>query len=158
MTHKMPVQKPGKSVQEVETPLDFMQAVEKRFGRMDFDLAASPGNAKAFRYFHKEHDSLKQDWSKLDGNLWLNCEYSDIEPWAAKCASYKIGLFDNIRIFLLTPASVGSNWFQSHVWGSALVLALNPRLTFVGHTQAYPKDLILSCFNGKYGFEPWRWK
>lgn len=154
----MPVQKPGKSVQEVETPRDLMQAIEDRFGRMDFDLAASPNNAKAFQYFHKGHDSLSQDWSKLKGNLWLNCEYSNIDPWAEKCASYKIGLLHDTRIFLLTPASVGANWFQNHIWGNSLVLALNPRVTFVGHTSPYPKDLILSCFIGEYGFEPWRWK
>jgi phage N-6-adenine-methyltransferase len=150
----MPVQKPGRSVQEVETPHAFMQAVERRFGKMDFDLAATPGNEKAFRYFHEGHNALDQDWSKLEGNLWLNPPYGDIEPWAKKCASYRLGM----RIFLLTPASVGSNWFQDYIWGNALVLALNPRLTFVGHTQSYPKDLILNCFIGKYGFEPWRWR
>ena len=151
----MPVQKPGRSVQEVETPIDFMQAVEKRFGKMDFDLAANPSNAKTFRYFHEGHDSLKQDWSKLTGSLWLNPPYGDIEPWAKKCAEHGN---PSRRIFLLTPASIGSNWFQEHIWGHALVLALNPRLTFVGHNQSYPKDLILSCFTGQYGFEPWRWK
>ena len=154
----MPEQKPGRSVQEVETPQDLMDAVEKRFGKMDFDLAANQENAKTLRYFHPGHDSLKQDWSKLEGNLWLNCPYADIEPWAKKCASYEIGLLDDIRIFLLTPASIGSNWFQDYVWGHAMVLALNPRVTFVGHSQGYPKDLILSCYIGKYNFEPWRWK
>jgi phage N-6-adenine-methyltransferase len=154
----VPVQKPGKSVQDVETPEDLMQAVEKRFGKMDFDLAANPKNAKCLRYFHEGHDSLKQDWSKLGGNLWLNPPFGDIEPWAKKCASYKLTLLDETRIFLLTPASVGANWFQEHIWGNALVLALSPRVTFVGHPTPYPKDLLLNCFIGKYGFECWRYR
>ena len=64
------------------------------------------------------------------------------------------------RILLLTPASVGSRWFADHVWGHALVLALSPRLTFVGETHPYPSDLILSVYDPEMerGFAPWRWR
>lgn len=56
----MPVQKPGKSDQTVGTPWSLVHAVEKRWGglRMDFDLAALPGNAKAKRFFTPNDDAL----------------------------------------------------------------------------------------------------
>ena len=54
----MPAQKPHRSVQVVETPWEFIDAVEKRFGKIVFDLAATLDNCKvrkpAFKkgYYH----------------------------------------------------------------------------------------------------------
>jgi phage N-6-adenine-methyltransferase len=155
----MPVQKPGKSKQDYGTPLEFIRAVEARFGPLVCDLAASAENAKAPLYCDIERDSLTVSWSTEHptGNLWLNPEFADIDPWAAKCAeesTKRHGL-----ILLLTPASVGSNWFAKHVNRKAMVLGLSPRLQFEGTTAPYPKDLMLSVFGmGLSGFDCWRWK
>lgn len=158
----------GESRQDFETPADFMGAVVKRFGVMTCDLAATEANTKAQIWYGPdsrmltEMDSLQVDWHRQRGNLWLNPPFANIEPWAAKCAkesSY------GARIFLLTPASVGSNWFQNNVFGKARVFFLNGRLTFVGCEYAYPKDCILSVFEpllsetlGGPGFECWNWR
>lgn len=167
---RMPKQKPGRSRQDYETPRELFSAVERRFGPFVFDLAASSRNSKCNEYYNSRVDSLKQDWSQLRGNLWLNPPFANIDPWAAKCKlsrinlavlEHKAGQYQSPAatcIFLLTPASVGSNWFMEHVWGHALVLALNPRLTFVGETAPYPKDCILSVYGMTPGFEIWRWK
>jgi phage N-6-adenine-methyltransferase len=152
---KMPAQKPGMSVQTYATPTDFMAAVELRFGEVEFDLAASSENAKAFRFFHEGHDSLKQDWTKLRGNLWLNPPFRDISPWAEKCSVSH--LHELRQILFLTPASVGANWFRDHVHKKALVLALAPRLSFDGKNP-YPKDCILSIYGVTPGFDVWTWK
>ena len=155
----MPEQKPGRSKQDYATPRELIDAVEARFRRLDWDLAASAENRKAAQFFSVAQNSLGQDWTKLKGNLWLNPPFADIAPWAAKCeASTGEGRGEGRRIFLLTPASVGSNWFAEHVFGKACVIALRPRLTFVGATDPYPKDLILSVFGRHPGFELWRWK
>lgn len=159
----MPVQKPGKSVQVVGTPRDFLSAVERAFGPMDFDLAATrensvvggdgdshfgPGSALA-------NDSLLADWTQVDGNLWLNPEFANISPWAKKCAETPTG--NDRTIFLFVPLS-SANWACEYVHGKAHVLALNPRITFVGHTQAYPKDMMLAVYGPPAGFKAWRWK
>jgi len=157
MIHKMPKQKPGRSEQTVQTPPDFMAAVVELFGPMTFDLAATADNKQANKFFSREDDALAQDWTRLGGNLWLNPPYSDIGPWAAKCAlSAPHGQYER-RIFLLVPASVGATWFAQHVHGEALVLAFSPRLKFVGHSSSYPKDCILAVFGERPGFEAWRW-
>lgn len=153
----MPVQKPGKSKQDYGTPWELIDAIEMRFGeKFTMDLAASEDNAKAPLWIDEAHDSLSCDWSKLGGLLWLNPPYEKIAPWAEKCYQ---DMILGARVMLLTPASVGSNWYQKYVHGKAYVMALNPRLTFEGETTCYPKDLCLSYFYaGMAGFEVWRWR
>lgn len=155
-----PVQKPGRSKQDYGTPMAFIHAVEDRFGSLRFDLACTSENCKAPAgyYFDEGVDSLKQEWAKdwTDGNLWLNPPFGDIAPWAAKChaeSQKRRG-----AIFLLTPASIGSNWFAEHVHRKARVLGLSPRMSFEGTTAPYPKDLMLSIFGLAFGgFDVWRW-
>lgn len=147
----------GGSKQDYQTPNDFIGAVERRFGDLMFDLAASENNRQAHLFYSIEENSLTQDWSILGGNLWLNPPFSDIEPWARKCAETSAN--DNRRILFLVPASVGSEWYRNWVEPYAYVLGLNPRLTFVGCEQGYPKDCILAVYgHGLTGFRTWRWK
>ncbi len=157
----MPAQRPGKSKQDYATPDDFIAAVKKRFGIREFawDLAADASNTKAVWFFDEEDDSLKQDWTKLKGDLWLNPPFADIDPWAAKCAAANLwGCHSGrlARIFFLTPLS-SANWFARHVDGKALVILLNGRLSFDGKAP-YPKDCMISCFGVKPGYECWNWR
>jgi phage N-6-adenine-methyltransferase len=147
----------GRSKQDYGTPWEFIRSVVRRFGQLHFDLAASEDNRKADRFYTEADDSLAQDWTRLEGNLWLNPPFANIAPWAEKCALSSA--HRNGFILFLTPASVGANWFADHVHRKALVLGLSPRLTFEGTTDPYPKDLILSVFGyGFNGFDTWRWK
>lgn len=151
--------KRGKSKQDVQTDPLFVKATEKRFGLIGFDLAASAENAQTISYFTKEHNSLIQQWHKIetDGVLWLNPEFSDVEPWVQKCAAESSLVCK--PILCLVPASVGANWWRKWVMPSAHVIQLNGRLTFVGHTQAYPKDLaLLVYYAGLTGVSIWQWQ
>jgi hypothetical protein len=154
-----------KSRQDFETPAELLDAVARRFGSIRIDLAATAANAKAPWWLgpgsEMAEDALAPDvdWNRYfsDGVAWLNPEFGDIEPWAAKCAATT--LIGNQRIALLTPASIGSNWFARHVLGCARVFGLSPRLTFVGATSPYPKDCMLSVWgDGRADFDVWRWK
>lgn len=130
-----------------------MLAAARRFGAFTWDLAATAENRKCEKFISPEQNSLSIDWRTLDGSLWLNPPFERIRPWAEKCAATR----QWNKIFLLTPASVGSNWFRDFVFKKALVLALNGRITFVGETMAYPKDCMLSCFGFEPGFDVWTW-
>ncbi len=101
-----------------------------------------------------------QEWHKIPGILWLNPPFDNIAPWAKKCAEESR---KGAKILFLTPASVGANWFSSHVHRLSFVLGLNGRLAFdpANPTWGYPKDCILSCFGlagGVTGFDTWAWK
>ena len=153
----------GKSEQDVGTPRVFLDAVEKRFGKIAFDLAAIEKNAVCRGYYGPDRsvpelrDSLAQEWGEHDGTLWLNPPFSNIAPWAEKCA--KECADRQAWTLLLVPASVGSNWFAEHVADRALVLFLTGRITFVGSTQPYPKDLLLACYGFQArGFSTWKWR
>ena len=67
-------------------------------------------------------------------------------------------MLEGSRILLLVPASIGANWFAEHVHQRAYVLALQGRLTFDGHTQSFPKDLILAVYGWGPGFGVWSWR
>lgn len=170
MPKVMPRQKPGESVQEVGTPRDFLDAVERRFGPVGLDLAANASNAVCRLWagpgspLEGGEDALAPSFgwgsstpARGQGPLrWINPPFANIDPWAAKCAAERHHAF----IAMLTPASVGSNWFAEHVHQKALVLAIRPRLIFVGSTDPYPKDLILSVWGPLVcaGFDVWKWK
>ena len=144
----------GKSEQVVGTPWEFIHAVEHLFGPLKWDLAATAENAKAGQFLTPEQDSFTYKWHKLAGLKWLNPEFGYIEPWVEKCAlESSLGA----KILLLVPASVGSNWFCEYVHNRAMVMPLNGRITFVGNSDPYPKDLMLCAYGFKPGFQPWRW-
>lgn len=179
-SRKMPRQKPGQSEQTVGTPWDFIGAVERRFGPLTVDLASDKKNAKAPVWISPEENTFKVKWARAySGNMWLNPEFGNIKPYAAKCAKEALRLgspayhwrkdeatnarrarlnqsFD--RILLLIPASIGTHYYWDHIHGKARVLVLSPRLTFVGHRHAFPKDLILCVYGEKPGLERWIWK
>ena len=156
----MPAQKPHQSEQTVCTPREFLDAVEKRFGPIRIDLAATAENKVAPIHLgpgsEQGEDALKVHWHHFGSNQWLNPEFGDIDRFAEKCSEEaKYGA----RILLLTPYAV-AGWFQRHILGKALVLPLVPRLRFVGHKADFPKDLQLNVFSPFVapGWDLWRWK
>lgn len=155
----MPAQKPHRSEQDVRTPPEFLVEVQERFGFIMWDLAATAENTVAAWHFGPggmSEDSLTAEWPR-SGLLWLNPPYGNIAPWAKKCAqACELGS----RIAMLVPASVGANWFNAWVRPYAYVFEITPRLTFVGHSHPYPKDLILAVYTpeGFVGRDSWHWK
>ena len=113
---RMPAQKPGKSVQEVGTPRAFLDAVETRFGKIAWDLAANETNHVVDEWSGpgstKQPDSLKGAWLELPpGLFWLNPPYANIGDWVEKCDKEQREGYGNSRaqrIALLVPASVGT--------------------------------------------------
>lgn len=163
MTRKMPKQRPGESEQVVQTPPEFIAAVERVFGRLDYDFAAlSTNRVNDLPYFGPDHpdesyrDGVAALWPE-DGIGWLNPEFSDIHPWAYKC--YGETMFSSLHVLMLVPASVGANWYRDWVQPYADVYSVG-RMKFVGHKHLYPKDLIL-CHYWKLGggkFKHWEWR
>jgi hypothetical protein len=125
-------------------------------------VAPAPGAESATgRFFSADGlSAFDADWRGFDRRdlLFLNPPFGTIaSEWAPLVARWTRAL-PWLRLLMLTPASVGSEWFQSFVHRRALVLALSPRLQFVGADDPYPKDCMLSVFGyGVAGFDVWRW-
>ncbi len=156
----MPRQKPGSSNQDVGTPPALLEAVIARFGPIAYDMAADRSNHVVRLWCGPGtcwEDGLEAPWSKIvhGGWAWVNPPFGELVRWSAKCAAeHELGA----RILLLAPAAVGSEWFARNVEGRAYVYALRPRVTFVGHTAPYPKDLLLCAYDLATGFRSWRWR
>ena len=165
-TSSGPTIRRGKSEQVVATPWEFIRAVEARFGDISWDLAASLDNSKAHYaglFLSEETDSLKSEWHKLapaiQGQrnlLWLNPPFGNITPWVTKCAVEKE---QGAEILLLVPRS-GANWYWNWVEPYADVDDVG-RMKFEGHTDPYPKDLILAHYHKgspSRKEQRWRWQ
>jgi hypothetical protein len=160
------------SKQTYETPPEFITAVERRFGVIDFDLSATDGAQKGshwhLQHFNPEQDSLLQDWAELripaddEANAddparvaWLNPPFANIRPWAAKCEGVRLL---SRWTLLLVPASIGTGWYADHVLGKAMVFGIS-RITFLGTDGPYPKDLMLCAYGyGVSGEGFWDWR
>lgn len=162
---------------DIWTPTVFRGAIVKRFGWPTWDLAASAKNSFSPFFWNEAEDSLSRRWHVLGkdgfcgegverGLLWLNPPYSNITPWARKCAEESR---QGAEILLLVPASVGANWYWDHVEPYADVYSVG-RMAFDNCfdkqgrlvTTQYPKDLILAHYydepNGHKRMQRWRWK
>jgi phage N-6-adenine-methyltransferase len=150
-----PKQKPGRSKQDYGTPRVFLDAVERRFGTIDFDLAAHEENRVCAEFYSPEQDSLSQSWA-LPGRrvCWLNPPFADLDPWARKVAECR----DYMRwTLMLVPASIDAHWYRDHVIGKMMIWGI-PRIQFVGTTANYPKALmLLGAGYGVSGHAYWRW-
>jgi phage N-6-adenine-methyltransferase len=150
------------------TPQEFLDAVNRRFGTITWDLAATTGHQVTGadgRHFSPEQDALAQDWRSLihpeedDRNCrvaWLNPPFSNIRPWVSKLDTECREL--PRWTLCLVPASMGSHWWADHVLGKCVALGVT-RMTFVGSTAPYLKDLALLCYGfGVSGHGFWDWR
>lgn len=148
-----------KSQQVVATPWAFIRAVEKKFGKIAVDLAATAENAKANRFISPSLDTFEENWTDwLPGASlgWLNPEFDPMRKWVEKCAMEQQR---GAEFLVLTPASIGANWFWDYVQPYATVYSVG-RITFEGSETPYPKDLILSHYNANpnHELQRWQWK
>lgn len=153
-----PTIKRFKSQQVVSTPWEFIHAVEKKFGKITVDLAATVENAKAPVFITPQVDTFTQSWRAwIGGGLgWLNPEFDPMVKWVRYCAEQQQ---DGAEFLHLGPASIGANWFWDFVQPYATIYSVG-RMVFEGSKDPYPKDLILShyCPNPSHELQRWRWK
>lgn len=161
-----PTIKRGESSGDIWTPQVFRDAVTEKFGLPYFDLACSGDNMFAsYGGYTPTDNSLVQPWANIKQLLWLNPPYSNIAPWAKKCADESL---KGAQILLLVPASVGANWYWDHVEPYADVYSVG-RMVFDNCydkrgnlvTTPYPKDLILAHYrslSSPQRMQRWQWK
>lgn len=118
-----------------ETPHDLIADLEREYGRFDLDVAASPHNAKADRYFTKADNGLAQEWRGL---CFMNPPYGrEIGKWVAKArAEAEAG---RATVIALIPARTDTAYWHDHIFGVADdVLFLRGRVRFSRGGQTGP--------------------
>jgi len=154
------ITKKEKAKQGHRTPVEFLHAIEKRYGSIGFDLAATPGHAVCPKFFSPKDDSLSQDWQKIRIRrgqvIYLNPPFAHLRPWARKLEEEC--RFLSHWTLCLVPYSGGSHWWNDHALNKCLIAGI-PRMTFRGSSTPFPKDLALLCFGfGAQGSTFWNWR
>lgn len=114
---------------EWETPPELMEAIVKRWGPMDLDVAASAKNAKAPLFFTKEDSAMAHLWNEY--NVWMNPPYGrGVGAWISK-ADHEIRRGRAHRVVALLPANTSAKWFALAVACATEVVFLAGRVSFL---------------------------
>jgi phage N-6-adenine-methyltransferase len=127
---------------EWETPDVFFQHTNKLYGPFTLDVCATAENAKCSKYYTKDADGLKQDWS--NEICWMNPPYgADIKKWMKK--AYEESL-NGTRIVCLVPSRTDTAWWHEYAAKGKCVF-IRGRLKFKGAESSAPFPSALVIYN-----------
>lgn len=131
---------------EWPTPDSFYLPLNEEFG-FTLDVCATKQNAKCKRFFTREENGLKQDWSKHvnGGAAWMNCPYGrEIPLWVEKAAKETAG---GVLTVGLLPARTDTKWFHGFIYGRFQIRFVPGRLKFGGSKNSAPFPSMVVVFS-----------
>ncbi|QIL51241.1 adenine methyltransferase [Weissella coleopterorum] len=132
--------------QDWETPDDLFKDLNSEFN-FSWDLAARKDNTKANNFISPETNSLTVDWSKLEGNLFLNPPYGrELSKWIKK--AYESSLERQGNIVLLIPSRTDTSYWHNYIFGKAEIRFLRGRIKFenngiAGDAAPFPSAIVI---------------
>jgi phage N-6-adenine-methyltransferase len=125
-----------------ETPKDFFDNIDNEF-HFTLDPCATPETAKCKKFYTKEDDGLKQDWT---GEIvFCNPPYgSEIKNWVEKCSK------ENAKVVMLIPARTDTKYFHEFIYQKpdVEIRFIKGRLKFGGKQKgSAPFPSMLVIFN-----------
>lgn len=106
------------------------------------DVCADLTNAKCNKFFTKEDDSLRQEWT---GTCWMNPPYGrEIKKWMKK--AYEASQSGN-TVVCLVPARTDTEWWHEYAMKGEIEF-LRGRVKFGGHTNSAPFPSAVIVFKG----------
>lgn len=127
-----------------ETPQDFFDGLNKEFN-FTLDPCATPETAKCKKFYTKEDDGLKQDWS--GERVFCNPPYGTaIKDWVKKC--WEEAQNDNTLVVMLIPARTDTIYFHKYIYPLAEIRFIKGRLKFGGKQKGsgsapFPSMLVI---------------
>lgn len=125
------------------TPQEFFDKLNEEF-KFTIDVCASAYNNKHDRYFDKEDDGLRQDWS---GEVcWMNPPYGrEIAKWMEK--AYNSSL-EGATVVCLVPSRTDTKWWHDFAMNGEIRF-IKGRLKFGGSKNNAPFPSAVVIFRGK---------
>lgn len=139
-----------------ETPDDFFAAMERLFGKFDFDAAANASNFKCEVSLRTDldYDSLKMNWatdvvSRPNGNAilaWLNPPYGRgiTGKWVEKAYTESLR---GVKTVLLLPARTDTKWYRICHEKASEIYFIQGRLKFKGAKDSAPFPSMVVVFD-----------
>lgn len=125
---------------EWATPIDLFKRLDREFN-FTLDVCADDSNHKVARYFTKEIDGLKQDWTK--DICWMNPPYGrTIGQWVKKAKETSQG--GGIVVALL-PARTDTRWWADVMTASELRF-IQGRVKFGSAINAAPFPSVIAIW------------
>lgn len=123
------------------TPQAFFDILNEQYN-FTLDVCADATNAKCEKYFDKEMDGLKQDWS---GHVcWMNPPYSRVATglWVKK--AYEEAKKPYTSVVCLLPARTDTRFFHDYILNKAQITFVKGRLKFQGakHGAPFPSMVV----------------
>ena len=126
-----------------ETPQDFFDQLDSEF-HFTLDPCADDSNHKCEKYFTKDQDGLKQDWS--GETVFCNPPYGrKVGQWVQKC--FQEVYVGNCKCaVLLMFANTDTKWFHDWIYHKAEIRFIKGRLKFGGGRVNSPKPSMVVIF------------
>jgi len=129
--------------QDYNTPKWLFDKLDS-FYHFTTDPSTSKDNPLGCRlFFTKETNG--QDFTKWEGNVYINPEYKNILPWVLAAFSYYF--WSRNSVVMLIPARTGNKLWQEKIFPLAdLICFIKGRLRFSGNENSAPFDSSLVIF------------
>ena len=132
-----------------ETPQDFFDQLDREF-HFTLDPCADQTNHKCDRYFTKEQDGLRQDWS--GEVVFCNPPYGrKVGKLVEKCFNEVYAGGCNCAVLLLF-ANTDTKWFHRWIYHRAEIRFVKGRIKFGGGSVNSPKPSMVVIFR-KPGYD-----
>ena len=119
------------------TPQRFFDELHREFG-FTVDVCANKDLAKCQKYYDKEMDGLKQDWT---GEVcWMNPPYgAAIGMWLKKAAESRA------TVVCLVPSRTDNKWWHQWVMTASEIRFVKGRLRFqgAGDGAKFPSAIVI---------------
>ena len=124
------------------TPQDFFDELNEEF-EFTLDPCATPDNTKCAKFFTKEQDGLKQDWT--GERVFCNPPYGRaIGAWVKKCHDEAQ---KGTLVVMLIPARTDTSYFHDYIYHKAEIRFIRGRLKFGGASQGAPFPSMVVIYN-----------
>ena len=128
--------------QDRRTPFGVFEELNKEF-KFELDPCTSSsknGNLGTDKYFTKEQDGLKQDWSKFK-SIFINPPFNQLSKkntWLDKCFM-ELEKAKDMTIVLLVPSKTETKWYHRLATSKFLkeLRFQKGRMTFEGHDNPF---------------------
>ena len=130
---------------EWETPKEFFDKLDWRFGPFDLDPCADCMNTKCSNFFTEAEDGLSKDWGGF--TAFINPPYGrGIDAWIKK--AYEESRKENTKIVMLIPSRTDTKYWHQYVMKADEIHFIKGRLKFGDSVNSAPFPSAVIVFDG----------